>query len=292
MLQKTFTKLVIAVFFIYLQSTHILAQRSFSGTIEYALTQRVAQMQEELTQEQQARTDSVEKVMEEKFKAQGKKMITRRSPSVKKYLVAFDNLETRAYWYNNDNVLVNSYYFYQNLNNKILKSQEATLTNWYLVSDTMTTISWKLLKETKKIQNIDCFSAQAEYRGRVWTAWYAPSIPISSGPWKLYGLLGMILEAVDRDGLMQFECTKIDISKEKNIQLNTTDPFLNNKEKNITQKEYVIKLKKSIDNYRKMRADKNQMGGGASINGIEIFEFEKDIISQRIQQKLSDTPKK
>ena len=290
MLQKTFTKLVIAVFFIYLQSTHILAQRSFSGTIEYALTQRVAQMQEELTQEQQARTDSVEKVMEEKFKAQGKKMITRRSPSVNKYLVAFDNLETRAYWYNNDNVLVNSYYFYQNLNNKILKSQEATLTNWYLVSDTMTTISWKLLKETKKIQNIDCFSAQAEYRGRVWTAWYAPSIPISSGPWKLYGLPGMILEAEDRTGAVKFECSTIIIPKPTDLIINKEN-LINTKNKIINYKEYAKLSKESIENYEKMNTTKD---GGMSrgVSDIEIFDFEENLGMKRKQQKLSDTPKK
>ena len=275
---------IICMLVLLVMESSVQAQTNLSGQIKYTVTRDLSEFytalgNSEKSEEEKHIVDSLSK----KYGFNTSKI------NVATQLMIFDKSEIEIF---RSMESVNIPLTYQNLVSKTSLSIGVTASRKYLVLDTMTTISWKLLKEMKKIQNIDCFSAQAEYRGRVWTAWYAPSIPISSGPWKLYGLPGMVLEAVDRDGLMQFECTKIDISKEKNIQLNTTDPFLNNKEKNITQKEYVIKLKKSIDNYRKMRADKNQMGGGASINGIEIFEFEKDIISQRIQQKLSDTPKK
>ncbi len=292
MLWKTLNMSVTYILIVCLriQFSPLSAQNLSSGIIEYSFTHRVAPQREELSQKAQKKRDSVEIAMEGRLKARGKRMITTRSPLLTKYLVAFNNLETWAYWYDNG-VLINSYDCYQNLNNKILRSSERTLTVRYLVSDTMSGISWKMLNESKKIQNIECFSAVAEYRGRVWTVWYAPSIPVSSGPWKLYGLPGMILEAEDKDGLMRFECAKIQIPKSKDLELSIIAPLLNDKEKNITYKEYVVKLQKSIDNYEKMKASKDGPTGGMTIGSMEIFDFEKDIISKRIQQKLSDIKK-
>ena len=35
------------------------------------------------------------------------------------------------------------------------------------------------------------------FKGRTWYAWYSEDIPVSEGPWKLYGLPGLILRAYD-----------------------------------------------------------------------------------------------
>ncbi len=184
---------------------------------------------------------------------------------------------------------------YQNLTTKTL------LFNEYFgisvsIEDKMYPISWKLSKNTRKIQNIECFSAQAEYRGRVWTAWYAPSIPILSGPWKLYGLPGMILEAEDREGLIRFECESIVIPALNNITIETSE-FFDTKEKHISTKEYAVLAKKNIENYEKMNTTMTDKQGGMSkssmgVQNIEIFDFEKNLTVKRIQQKLSNTPKK
>lgn len=65
-----------------------------------------------------------------------------------------------------------------------------------------------------------CFKAIATYRGRVWIAWFTPDIPISKGPWKLYGLPGLILKASDIENHYSFECVglskfsgELDLSK-------------------------------------------------------------------------------
>ena len=56
---------------------------------------------------------------------------------------------------------------------------------------------WKITDSVKTIIGYECFMATAEFRGRRWTAWFTPEIPIQDGPWKLCGLPGLILEAYD-----------------------------------------------------------------------------------------------
>ena len=182
---------------------------------------------------------------------------------------------------------------YQNFNSKTIIATNASIGTSYLVKDAMDLIPWKLSKDTKKIQNIECFSAQAEYRGRVWTAWYAPSIPISSGPWKLYGLPGMILEAEDIKKLIKFECVAIiipplinmviEIPKARNTKTN---------EQPISTKEYAVLTEKDIESAEKMSYTLDGQNY-YPVRDIEIFDFEaKKKYMKRIQQKLSNIPKK
>jgi hypothetical protein len=63
--------------------------------------------------------------------------------------------------------------------------------------DTLHAIEWTLMDESKRIDQLDCYKATARFRGRDYIAWYAPSIPVPNGPWKLGGLPGMIIEAYD-----------------------------------------------------------------------------------------------
>ena len=67
--------------------------------------------------------------------------------------------------------------------------------HWY--ADTMFPMQWQLIAEEKMIGGIPCSKAVGFFKGRGYTAWYAPSVANSDGPWKLGGLPGMILEAYD-----------------------------------------------------------------------------------------------
>lgn len=68
---------------------------------------------------------------------------------------------------------------------------------------------WKLSREEKKIGGYNCKKAYATYEGRDWIAWYASDIPVSSGPYKFYGLPGLILDLSDSDNLFHFSAYKI-----------------------------------------------------------------------------------
>ncbi|OYQ43251.1 hypothetical protein CHU92_03595 [Flavobacterium cyanobacteriorum] len=69
------------------------------------------------------------------------------------------------------------------------------LYNRFLVQDIYHRFKWNITGETKDIAGFLCTKATTNYRGRVWTAWFAPDIPIPFGPWKLHGLPGLILES-------------------------------------------------------------------------------------------------
>ena len=80
--------------------------------------------------------------------------------------------------------------------------------------------SWKMLEGDTVVCEFPCQKAETIFRGRTWTVWFTPEIPISEGPWKLYGLPGLILQASDATGSFSFQCTAIHQGKgEKMKQL-------------------------------------------------------------------------
>jgi Protein of unknown function (Porph_ging). len=74
---------------------------------------------------------------------------------------------------------------------------------------------WKILQEKKNVAGYVCQRAVAHFFGRQWEAWFATDIPIQEGPWKLYGLPGLILEAKDSTNKFIFTCVSIERLKEK-----------------------------------------------------------------------------
>lgn len=60
---------------------------------------------------------------------------------------------------------------------------------------------WEIGDSTKNILGYECAMATTDYHGRKWTAWFAPEIPISDGPWKFRGLPGLILEVSVPSGI-------------------------------------------------------------------------------------------
>lgn len=72
-------------------------------------------------------------------------------------------------------------------------------------ADTLFPMEWETIEENKMIGGIPCLKAVTRFKGRGYTAWYAPTITISDGPWKLGGLPGLILEAYDDEDNWRME---------------------------------------------------------------------------------------
>ncbi len=61
--------------------------------------------------------------------------------------------------------------------------------------------------------------ATAHYHGRDWTAWFTPDQPLPEGPWKLAGLPGLILEALESTGQHSFTATGLESTDQEIVPI-------------------------------------------------------------------------
>lgn len=80
----------------------------------------------------------------------------------------------------------------------------------YTFEEEMESPDWALESDTLTVCGYTCKKATTTYFGRSYTAWYAPEIPISDGPWKFFGLPGLILKVEDDWEHYSFECIAIE----------------------------------------------------------------------------------
>lgn len=100
--------------------------------------------------------------------------------------------------------------------------------------------SWKITNETKQIQSFTCYKAITAFRSNTFEAWFTPNIPINAGPWKWYGLPGLILEATDKDQSVVFKVEKVE-------KLTDDIPFPSKGLTKITLPQYFKKVDEARD---------------------------------------------
>ena len=74
-------------------------------------------------------------------------------------------------------------------------------------------LKWKITDYTTTYKNYKVQKAYIEFENRKWYAYFAPEVPILNGPYKFYGLPGLILLVCSDDGDYSFEM--VEISKQK-----------------------------------------------------------------------------
>ena len=99
------------------------------------------------------------------------------------------------------------YFFYSNENKFFTKER---IFNNYLIEEDAPKINWKIKKDTTSFSGVKCQKAIAYFKGRIWIAWFASDMPFQSGPWKLNGLPGLIIEAYDETKTVQFQFAGIE----------------------------------------------------------------------------------
>jgi len=87
--------------------------------------------------------------------------------------------------------------FFQFPNEQKMVRQEELLINNYLVDDVLPVIDWKISGDTASFGGLHCQKAITHFKGRDYIVWFCPDMPYHTGPWKLTGLPGVILDAHD-----------------------------------------------------------------------------------------------
>lgn len=94
---------------------------------------------------------------------------------------------------------------YKNKQKQYVMIVDGDMNAAYKCIDEVCPQSWNLNEDTMAILGYVCQKAETTFRGRQYIAWFTPEIPIQDGPWKLYGLPGLILKVEVDNGVFAFQ---------------------------------------------------------------------------------------
>lgn len=170
--------------------------------------------------------------------------------------------------------------FYTNFKKQELIFRDDVARNIYLVKEPLPKIKWKLLDKTKSIGGYTCQKAKGVFRGREYIAWFTSEIPVKTGPWKLQGLPGLILEAHSLDKKIVFSLIYLDDN------LNNKDVIKPPKDgKKISIKEFLEKSKNADAELQKRI--KSKMPKGIQVNIKSLIEKEPKELTIHVNKIVS-----
>jgi GLPGLI family protein len=161
---------------------------------------------------------------------------------------------------------------YLNLKDKICIEEADIFGKEFLIVEPLEKTNWKLLNETKKIGDYNCFKAELtvqvtekqrkeyeeflkkeetkpalfkmdEPKDKTIVAWYTPEIPVSFGPNKYWGLPGLILEINEEETIIL--CSKVTLSNKEKSKIKVP-----NTGEKVTQKKFDEIEKKKTDSMK------------------------------------------
>lgn len=148
---------------------------------------------------------------------------------------------------NNLNQLTNQKNYNLNLDYKIYKDYNSSKIKFYIKRfntdffiEENEIPDWELTNEFLEIANYKCQKAHTNYKGREWTAWFTNEIPLSDGPYKFYGLPGLVVQIQDKNKIHTFSLIHV---------INIENPYLKipNKAKLITRNQFDNIMKKPLN---------------------------------------------
>ncbi len=79
-----------------------------------------------------------------------------------------------------------------------------------VVKDSISRLNWEIVADsTQTIGGHPCVMARCDLCGWPVKAWYATDVPVSCGPWRLWGLPGLIMKAYTDDGQIDIQMTSL-----------------------------------------------------------------------------------
>ncbi len=161
------------------------------------------------------------------------------------------------------------HFFFMNRNKNILYQTENFRNFIFYVADSLYPMQWKLLPDTMSILRKRCLAATTNFRGRIYTAYYTPSVPVPAGPWKFGGLPGLILSLRSDDNYITWEAIELVENYSGEIKVPDVSRI-----KFITWEDFVVKYKESFEKLKKqMRSDGTMPPGSTATLKMETTEI-------------------
>lgn len=159
---------------------------------------------------------------------------------------------------------------------------------------------WQIFPDKEKIGNYQAQKATTSYMGRNWIAWFCTDLPFQDGPYKFYGLPGLIVKIEDTNKthtmiLMGNAAVNEDESGSKSRKIlyyPLGDVSVNNQQFNKLWREYVKNPTKS---YRQQIANATvDANGNSSFNFVDASGNKLDPNEQikRIEERFKEKLKK
>ncbi len=95
--------------------------------------------------------------------------------------------------------------YYQYPNEQKLLTEDYILVTEYLIAGPMPAIDWKISGDTATFGGLHCQKAAGHFKGRDYIVWFCPDLLVHTGPWKLNGLPGVIVDAHDTKNEVIFQ---------------------------------------------------------------------------------------
>ena len=148
-------------------------------------------------------------------------------------------------------------------------------------------IDWKILPNKGKIGAWNVQKAEADFAGRHWIAWFSTDIPIQDGPYKFYGLPGLIVKIEDKSGFHKMELKGIS----KNVLERDILAFEFEKAIDIDYKKYQTVYKKYRKDPMANLKKKAQDGqfyvtddAGNKLNNADYMKSQEKMMQERMKK--------
>lgn len=137
---------------------------------------------------------------------------------------------------------------------------------------------WRVTKEKELINNILCQKALTEYGGRSWSAWFSTEYNFNFGPYKFFGLPGLIIKLYDSEENFVWELNGLKKQTNEDYYEKTYFELQDFRIKTFSKQKF-LQLQKSYDEYP--MGNINEIFPGASDEELKrLREIEKQKVAK------------
>jgi len=138
-----------------------------------------------------------------------------------------------------------------------------------IVNEKTPPFNWELKPDTLTVKGYFCNTAKLNFRGRTYNVWYTTEIPTQFGPWKFFGLPGLIIKIETTDRTISFDLTMLKFIDNYEFEI----PKLG---KEISFQDYATYQEKVADDFVNKLKSKLPRGVEVNIDNNELNGIEKN----------------